>query len=258
MPLQHAVPALNGEIAWFPSSGTRSPRSDLTGEAKSWQNGEMSLDDSEPTEQTPDEVFVTAVLFECGLAVLALFLGWALGPSARNLIPKLEADQLWSIGQGLMYGAAAAVPILVLVELIRRIPWGPIQKLEELTDDGMIKALLKLRPAELMVVSLCAGIGEELLFRGWLMYWVADLMAALSPDLPPTWVMGVALVASSLVFGVFHPVTKLYIVLASLMGLYFGALLIYTENLLVPIAAHALYDAAQLIITAYQERKEGR
>lgn len=213
------------------------------------------MDEGETTEQTPDEVFLTAVLFECGLAVLALFLGWALGPSAREMVPEWNVEQIWPIVKGLLYGALAAIPILGLIEVIRRIPWEPIQKLEELTDDGMIKALLKLRPSELIVVSLCAGIGEELLFRGWFMYWVADLGAAIAPNAPDVWVIGVALAVSSIVFGVFHPITKLYIVLATVMGLYFGALVIYTENLLVPIAAHATYDAAQLILTARQEKQ---
>jgi membrane protease YdiL (CAAX protease family) len=40
------------------------------------------------------------------------------------------------------------------------------------------------------------------------------------------------------------------------MGLYFGGLVLYTGNLLVPIAAHATYDAVQLIMTARQEARE--
>jgi membrane protease YdiL (CAAX protease family) len=223
---------------------------------ESWQNGVMDMDDHESTEQTPDEVFITAVLFECGLAVLALFLGWVIGPSARQLIPELDLEQWWPIVKGILLGLAAALPILLFIELIRRIPWGPIQELEDLANDGMIKALLQLRPSELIVVSLCAGVGEELLFRGWLMYGIADWTEALIPALPFYWVMGIALALSSLVFGVFHPVTKLYICLATLMGLYFGALVVYTENLLIPIVAHGAYDAAQLISTAREERKK--
>lgn len=215
----------------------------------------MSVDESEPTEQTPDEVFLTAVLFECGLAVVAVALGWALGPSARQMLPELEADQWWPIVQGLLYGVAAGLPILVFVELILRIPWRPIQELEQLTNDGMFKALLQLRPSELAVVSLCAGIGEELLFRGWLMYWVQGLAQSLLPGINASWGLAIGLVVSSVIFGVFHPVTKLYIVLAALMGLYFGALVIFTGNLLVPIMAHATYDAAHLMLTAHQDRK---
>ena len=42
-----------------------------------------------------------------------------------------------------------------------------------------------------------------------------------------------------------------------MMGLYFGALLLWTGNLLIPIAAHAAYDATQLIITGWRDQPEG-
>ncbi|MEM8669906.1 MAG: CPBP family intramembrane glutamic endopeptidase [Planctomycetota bacterium] len=215
----------------------------------------MSVDESEPAdEQTPDEVFLTAVLFECGLAVVALILGWAIGPSARQLVPELELEQWRPIVQGVLWGIVAAIPILILISLLVRIPWKPIQELDALTNDGMIKTLLQLRPSELIVVSLCAGIGEELLFRGWLMYWLEGIASSISPNVNEAWAIGSALVISSVVFGVFHPVTKLYIVLATIIGLYFGALVIYTENLLIPIVAHATYDAVHLIMTSREER----
>ena len=214
------------------------------------------MDQTEQQEQSPDEVFLTAVLFESALAVLALVLGWAMGPSARNLVPELSTEELWPILSGVGQGLIAAVPILIAVEVIRRLPWEPIRELERLTEDGMVKSLLKLRPAELIVISLCAGIGEELLFRGWLMYWLADGMALAVPTADPTGVLMAALVVSSIVFGFFHPITRLYVVLAALMGLYFGALVIWSGNLLVPITAHAAYDAAQLLI-ARREVSQG-
>lgn len=215
----------------------------------------MSMDESEPTEQTPDEVFLTAVLFEVALGAGALMLGWALGPSARALVPELISTNVWPILGGIFYGCLAAIPVLLAVELIRRIPWEPIRELERLADDGMIKALLQLRPTELIVISICAGIGEELLFRGWLMQWLVEGAAA-TPGTSAPVALGVALVVSSIIFGLFHPITRLYVVLATLMGLYFGGLLIYTGNLLVPISAHATYDAVQLIMTARQQRSK--
>lgn len=216
----------------------------------------LPVDETESTEQSPDEVFLTAVLFEAALGLLALVLGWAIGPSARALVPEFDPNQWWPIFFGLLYGCLAAIPILILIELVRRIPWEPVRELERLTDDGMIKSLLALRPSELIVISICAGIGEELLFRGWLMYWLAEGGTMSTGTSPSPLALGAALVVSSVVFGLVHPITKLYVVLAALMGFYFGALVIYTENLLVPIAAHATYDAVQLIMTARSERLE--
>ena len=221
----------------------------------------MSSDETQPSQQSPDEVFLTAVLFECALGGLALLLGWMLGPSARAMVPEFDPSQLsqlWPIFVGILYGCLAAIPVLLVVELIRRIPWEPIRELERLTEDGMIKTLLELRPTELIVISICAGIGEELLFRGWMLYWLAEgasATASATTSAPAPLAMGAALVVSSIVFGLFHPITRLYVVLAALMGLYFGALVIYTENLMVPIAAHATYDAVQLIVTARQEQQ---
>lgn len=210
------------------------------------------MDETEPADQSPDQVFLSAALFECALALLALLLGWALGPSARAMVPEFNPEELWPLIRGILWGCVAAIPILIAIELIRRIPWEPIRALERLTDDGMFKALMQLRPSELIVISICAGIGEELLFRGWLMYWLAEGAGAAAGSAAEPIALGAALIVSSIVFGLFHPITKLYVVLATLMGLYFGGLVLYTGNLLVPIAAHATYDAVQLVLTARQ------
>lgn len=216
----------------------------------------MSDESTEQHEQTPDEVFATAVLFETALAVVAIVLGWILGPSAREFVPELTSENLRPIIDGLWQGTLAAVPMLIVVELIRRIPWGPIRELEQLSDDQMIGALVRLRVPELIMISVCAGVGEELLFRGWLMGWFRDGLSGFELSVDPELL---ALLLSSAVFGFFHPITKMYILLAGLMGVYFGVLLMWSGNLLVPIVAHAAYDAVQLLMTKRQvERKERR
>ncbi|MFK8113624.1 MAG: lysostaphin resistance A-like protein [Rubripirellula sp.] len=207
------------------------------------------MDENELDQQSPDDVFLTAVLFECALAVVAVFLGWSIGPSARAMVPSLELAQWWPLLSGVLYGLLATVPVLLFIEIVRRIPWEPIRELERFSDDGMMKTLLQLRSSELILISLCAGIGEELLFRGWLMYGVLAVCTGWL-EVSPQAGMATALVFSSVVFGLFHPITKLYVVLATLIGLYFGALVLFTGNLLIPITAHAAYDAFQLIMTA--------
>jgi len=209
--------------------------------------------DESPPEQTPDDIFLTAVLFESGLGLLALLLGWMIGPDARAMVPSLTAENGWLVGKGILYGCLAAVPLLAFIEIVRRIPVEAVRELDRLGEDGMIQLLLQLRPAELVLISVCAGVGEELLFRGWLMYWLASGSATPPAD-PSTMEMGIAMVGSAIAFGLVHPITKLYIFLAALMGLYFGALVLLTGNLLVPIAAHAAYDAVQLLVAARRNR----
>lgn len=87
------------------------------------------------------------------------------------------------------------------------------------------------RPGAVVLVSLLAGVGEELLFRGVVQ---AGLVSPLTP-------FGAILIASVL-FGAAHAVSLSYWVLATLMGIYLGLLYHWTGNLLVPIVVHALYD----------------
>ena len=215
----------------------------------------MSDETHETHQQTPDDVFLTAVLFESSLGLLALLLGWMIGPDARAMVPDLVAENAKMIGMGILYGCVAAVPLLGFIEIVRRIPVEAVRNLERLGEDGMIGLLLQLRPLELILISVCAGVGEELLFRGWLMYWLAGGTSGMAGH-PSDVELGIALVGSSIAFGMVHPISKLYIFLAALMGLYFGALLLYTENLLVPIVAHAAYDAVQLLIASRKSKLE--
>ncbi len=84
---------------------------------------------------------------------------------------------------------------------------------------------------QLLVVALLAGVGEELLFRGL-------IQTALTTYVAPV----AALVLASVVFGVLHWLTPAYAVIASVLGAWLGFLFVYTDNLLVPILMHTLYD----------------
>lgn len=192
------------------------------------------------------------MVFETALGVLALILGWTLGPDARTLIPTFS-ESMGSIFWGIGWGFVAAIPILVIIEVIGRIPCEPVRALERLREDPIFTTLLSLGIGELILISICAGVGEELLFRGWLLYYLAGA----SGMEPSTIEIGAALVMSSIAFGLVHPFTKLYIFLGALMGLYFGGLLLWSENLLIPIVAHAAYDAV-LLIMAKREKQQKR
>ncbi|EMI53894.1 CPBP family intramembrane glutamic endopeptidase [Rhodopirellula sallentina] len=254
--------------------------------------------DDEP--QTPETLFHTAVGVEGGLGVLAILLGYFFGPDARELVPSL--DQLPAVFGGIGLGILATFPLLLLMGIIRRIKHPAVEQLDQLSEHPMIELMLKLGPAELLVISLCAGVGEELLFRGWLMPALAQLLhgepiSLLGGDpaiIRPWWAFGgwtseianrageqpsaifesgalswsaltqwwsesigwemtVAWLLSSISFGFVHPISKLYIGVTALMGLYFGALLILTGNLMIPIIAHALYDAIQLWSASAEE-----
>ncbi len=93
-------------------------------------------------------------------------------------------------------------------------------------------------PRRIALMALAAGISEELLFRGVLQTWGVGF----APEV-------LVIVLTNMLFGMMHMRTALYAVIAGLVGMYLGFLYMLTDNLLAPIAAHALYDAVALEYT---------
>lgn len=85
-------------------------------------------------------------------------------------------------------------------------------------------------------LGVAAGLGEELLFRGVLQYELLGRIGRFG-----------SLGVSSVIFGLLHAVTPMYAFLATLASLYFGWLYLDTQNLLVPIVTHAVYDIGALL-----------
>jgi len=201
----------------------------------------MSPDSS---EENPDSVFMTAIAVELSLGVVAVLLGWFMNVDVRQWVPRLEPGNWGLILNGIGWGVAAAMPMLLAIAVIERIDWAPIRRLKELDEMPVVSALLALSTAELIAISIAAGVGEELLVRGWLMGWIIGPIAAATPLM-----IASGLLVSSVAFGAMHPITPAYAVLAGLTGLYLGGLVIWTENLIVAIVAHAFYDAVHLLLS---------
>ncbi|HET7240384.1 MAG TPA: CPBP family intramembrane glutamic endopeptidase, partial [Gemmatimonadales bacterium] len=120
-----------------------------------------------------------------------------------------------------------------------RTRWPPIVRLIERIDAEVAPLFRGIGPLGLALLAALAGLGEEALFRGVAQPWLAGL---LSP-----WP---AVALTGLVFGLLHPVSLAYRVLAALAGAYFGALVVLSGNLLVPVVAHAGYDLVALLVLA--------
>jgi membrane protease YdiL (CAAX protease family) len=101
---------------------------------------------------------------------------------------------------------------------------------------------------DMLLIALLAGVGEELFFRGLLQPGLAGSIGA--------WT---ALILTSALFGVLHWVTPPYAALAGLVGLYLGAFMAVSGNLLVPILVHALYDffALRYLVGRSRELPQG-
>jgi len=188
---------------------------------------------------TPTRTTILPLLFEGGLGLAALGIGWLLGhwPAVG-----MSADsggtqqQLEAIGWGLV----ATGPLVLGLVAIDRIPFGPLSRLRELTEEVVLQMFRRASALQLAVVSIAAGFGEELLFRGLVQ---AGLSSLIGGPLAP-WL---ALAAASVMFGVCHWLNTTYALLAVLVGAYFGLLFLLTGNLWTPIIAHAAYDLLALI-----------
>ena len=180
-----------------------------------------------------------AIAFETGLAVVAAGIGWLLGlwplPGV-SVSADRWIEQLIAVG----WGVLAAVPLIVGLLLVDRFPCGPWRGLQETVDRQLLPWIRHWTVVEMALISLAAGFGEEMLFRGL-------LQTALADWLPGIWGAAFALLVASALFGVCHWITTSYAVLAGLMGMYLGALLLITDNLLTPVATHAVYDFVALV-----------
>ena len=179
----------------------------------------------------------TAIGFELGLAVVAVAIGWLVGFSPIAKL-RLTGDDWW---RTLLYGVLATLPMFVALFCVQRLPLRTFVNLRDAAQRIIHLLLGRCSVPELALISLCAGIGEEVLFRGLLQDGIAHAMG-------PTAGPWLGLVAASVVFGLAHAMTRSYAILATLAGAYLGGLLMLTDNLMVPILAHAVYDFGALLI----------
>lgn len=175
----------------------------------------------------PPSFALTAAIFEGSLAIVAVSLGWLFD------VGPLETLN-WT-AEGALWGTAGVLPPLALLAFCLVAPWRSIRSLRRVVERLLVPLFQHLSVVELAVISILAGVGEEMLFRG-------VLQATMAGWLEGTPGVIVALAAASLLFGFAHAITPAYLVLATLIGAYLGGLWLWTGNLLAPIIAHAAYD----------------
>jgi membrane protease YdiL (CAAX protease family) len=170
-----------------------------------------------------------AVAFEGGLGVIAVAIAQWFDLPLRS---RLQVD-----GETVFRSAVAMLPMLVLLAVAMRSTWRPLAKLRQEVSRMVHELFTGVNVFGLAAVSLAAGFGEELLFRG-----------VLQP-LAERWSGAViGLFVTSVVFGALHAMSRMYFVLATAVGFYLGWLAQHFGDLLTPIAVHALYDFAALVL----------
>ena len=167
-------------------------------------------------------MLAVALAAEGALALIGLAWSWV------RHIPLTGGPPLPSLAAGT---SVAFLLALLYFWLLRRGPdVAPVQAMRRLYHDLLRPVFGNLGPPAIVLVSLMAGVGEEILFRGVLQ-------------------QEFGLVVASLAFGAAHVGGRGMVVLgawAGVTGFVLGELMLATGGLIAPIAAHALYDALAL------------
>ncbi len=166
---------------------------------------------------------------ELGLLLLAALLGWFTQGAAFPFSFGFEAHAL-------VFGVAATVPPVLFVVFATSktgLSLAPLRGIYDFLKEILASPLRGMGLSGILLLSLGAGLGEEVLFRGVMTPWIGP-------------------VATSLAFGLCHAVSLPFFLFATAMGFYLSAVYAYSGNLLAPILVHALYDAVALRL--YQKR----
>jgi membrane protease YdiL (CAAX protease family) len=178
---------------------------------------------------------LVAIAFELLLGLLgALLAAWLL--PGRLLQTFAGPRPLQDVGWGLL----AALPLAAGLVWIDRHPVGILRRLSTTVHEDVVPLFRGTSTWGLLAISVAAGLGEELLFRGFLQSAAASAWGAPHGG----WV---GLLLASVAFGLCHSLCAAYAVLATLMGLVLGGLYLATAHLAAPIATHTAYDFLALL-----------
>ncbi|MFV8571607.1 CPBP family intramembrane glutamic endopeptidase [Marinobacter sp. SBS5] len=169
---------------------------------------------------------VAALLFQGGIGVVGAIALWLFE------IPVLSG--VFGVTEALVYGTlGAAATYLVLLQLTK-LTWLFPDNLSEQMQ-ALYEFAASYRWPVLLLLSLLAGVGEELLFRGAIQGW---LLQHTGP-----WT---AVIAASLLFGLVHYVSFTYFVMATGLGLVLGTAYQLSGSLTMVMVWHAVYDLLAL------------
>lgn len=164
------------------------------------------------------------------------------------LLAVVAGVQPWTefalTGAAILIALAATAPLILMLIALSRLQLPACRQLEDWLCNVLARLFAHPRPGAVVMVALLAGFGEELLFRGVLQAWLAQYLDA-----------GFAIAIAALLFGLVHWVNRLYFIVATVIGLYLGAIHHWTGNLLIVCLIHALYD--WIAIHVYLRRGRG-
>ena len=164
--------------------------------------------------------------------LVAVLLGWWLaegrGLAAVGLVPAAAGRQWLAVGAGLILAAAMVVQWIVVV----RRPQSLAELRARIGDLEVMTPRNRTEARTFDLLSLTAGICEEILYRGILLTLVADLVG--------TWP---AVVITSVIFGLGHAYQGAAgIVKTGGVGLLMAVLTVFSGSIFVPMLLHVALD----------------
>jgi membrane protease YdiL (CAAX protease family) len=182
--------------------------------------------DIEARRQT---VVSLAILVEGGLLVAASLLGWMIDQPPLRFFKWTPWAVLW--------GVVATLPLLLLFFVFLRWPIRPFKRIQRFSEEVIRPLLAPCSWIDLLGISVLAGLGEEVFFRG-----------VVQEAFTRWFNVSLGVLVASILFGLAHSISFTYVVLAAFMGVYVGCVWLYADhNLLVIIITHALYDFIVLL-----------
>jgi len=181
------------------------------------------------------------IIVEGGLACMALVLAWFGVYDHSQVLQQLDGA---TFIQGVKWGLLGLIPMLAYLVLFHF--WHPdfYQPMQETVDQRLRPMFASATLVELLLISILAGVGEELFFRWCVQGGISSGLAG-TLGLAPS--IGVGLVIASVLFGVCHWVNTTYAVVTFLVGVYLGGLMVVSGTWLAPAVAHAIFDFIALI-----------
>jgi membrane protease YdiL (CAAX protease family) len=167
------------------------------------------------------------ILVEASLLAVAWILAWLLG---------IPLSHLWHMDtSGVLMGCSSTLPVISLFFWLAQSRAASCVALRELIQQQLLPHLRGATFLQVLLLSMVAGLAEEVLFRG-------VIEVGLARSLGP-WL---AMVLSAILFGLCHALTPVYFLLATGMGLYLSLVWMASGQLISLIITHALYDLIAL------------
>jgi membrane protease YdiL (CAAX protease family) len=167
------------------------------------------------------------VAFELALAVVGAVVAGVGGVRLASRLPASGDDWLAAAGWGLV----ATVPMALVLVFLLVSPWRPLVRLRRIVNRFVRMIFYSAPWWQMAAVSIAAGVGEEVLFRG-----------AIQPVAASFTTPMIGLAIASLLFGLVHAASWSYFLLATGVGFYLGGLAMWQGEIVSAVIAHALYD----------------